>query len=396
LSEALATILKMYSSFNIYTKQILTKKHLILVIIGFLISNNIYCKDAPNIDQLELISGEIETYYVDGYLEKAEYIKRVIEDAVDFYENLLIDTFSFELFVLDRNTWKQYAEEPFPLPHIITDEKRIIMPINSYFKIQLPAGDYIYGKDYYYFSDFIAIHELGHYISRKQDARSYTKWSGEFFADFIQIAYMHEIIPRFEYNNPAAKLFSFLPLRYKSLEKYGTSGIINGLYYHVKFQELSNYIYLKHGFNFMFDYLKVYKTLNKDIDDGKYENVTVSKEMIYQNSINNIASIEPDIFIEWNRSMRQTFHSWIILFCLVFFIGFIRSTDTSYSIFTSYQLKTKRIYKPFGIATIRIWCNLKNIKSISIKIKLIRISVLRIINCILVITLILCLFLLLC
>ena len=41
----------------------------------------------------------------------------------------------------------------------------------------------------------LLIHELGHYIARKQGAKSHAKWSGEFFADFIQLAYMNKFIP---------------------------------------------------------------------------------------------------------------------------------------------------------------------------------------------------------
>jgi hypothetical protein len=375
--------------FNDLTKQALKMKPFILVFISILLSIKFYCQETSNIGQLELMSGKIETYFVEGHKEKSEYLQILIEDAVLFYENLLKDTLSIKLFVLDRKTWKQYTDEPYPIPHYVNSEKRIIMPVNSYYKLHLPAGDSIYGKEYFYFTDFLAVHELGHYIARKQGAKSHAKWSGEFFADFILVAYLHELIPGFEINNKPAKLFPFLPLKYKSLKKFGSAGYVNEVFYHSKFQELANQIYLKHGLNFMFDYLQIYKQLNKDIKAGKYENVTVTKEMIFKNSITNILSIEPDIFNEWNKSMRQTYHSWLILFGLVPLIGIIRLTNTSYSIFTHHKLKTKRIYSIFGIPTIRIWCNLKNINSTRIKVKLIRISVLRIINFFLISTLIL-------
>jgi len=96
--------------------------------------------------------------------------------------------------------------------------------------MQLPEGDSIYGKAYYYLTDFSVFHELGHYITRKQGAKSYSKWSGEFFADFILVAYMHEIIPKFEFDDKPAKFFTFLPLKYKSLEKYGSSAIVNNMF----------------------------------------------------------------------------------------------------------------------------------------------------------------------
>ena len=368
--------------------QFLGMKSIVLVMISILYSTKIYNQETSYIGNLEQMSGKIKTYFVYGYKEKAEYEQRIIEDAVDFYEKLLNDTFSFDLFVLDRKTWKQYAQLTFPNPHIITDEKSIIMPVTSYYRIQLPEGDSIYGKDYLYYSDFIVIHELGHYISRKQNARSYISWSGEFFADFTQIAYMHEIIPGFEYKNPAVKLFPFLPLKYKSLENFDKCGAIDELFYHVKFQELSTHLYSKLGFNFMFAYLQIYKQLYKDYKDGKFENITVTRELIYQTSIKNMLSIEPDIFNEWNMSMRQTYHSWVFLFGLVLLIGTIRLSNTSYSIFTNLQLKTKKINRIFGVSIIQILHNLKNIAPRSLKMRLIRISVFRIVNYFLILTLI--------
>ncbi len=269
------------------------------------------------------------------------------------------------------------------------------MPVNSYYKIQLHNDDSLYGKDHYSFTDFIAIHELGHCIARLQGARSHSKWAGEFFADFIMVAYMHEIIPGFEFGSRPAKVFSFLPLKYKGLEEFGSAGIANEMFYHPKFQELANKVFLKHGLDFMFDYLEIYKQLNKEIKEGKFENINVTEEMIFENSIENILSIEPEIFKEWDRGMRQTFHSWLSLFGLMIIIATIRLTDTSYLIFNKLKLKTNRIHKIIGIPSIRIIQNLKNITTRSLKIRLIRIGLLRIINIILVSALILILVILL-
>jgi hypothetical protein len=364
-------------------------KSCIFLFFGFLLSVALYSQSVTKFDDLEFIPGTISTYYAKGYKEKAEYLKILIEDAVSFYEDVLKDTFSFDLFILDRKNWKQYTKAPYPIAHYINDKKRMIMPVFSYYKIHLSDGDSIYGKEYYYLSDFIAIHELGHYITHKQDAKSHSKWSGEFFADFTLIAYLHEIIPGFEFDDKPADYFRFLPLKYKTLEKFGSAGILNELAYHPKFQELADQIYLKHGLSFMHNWLEMYNQLNKDIKDGKFDNITFTSEQIFQNSIKDIQSIEPDIFNEWNKSMRQTYHSWLILFGLVILIGIIGISNTSYSIFTSLELKTRRIHRIFGVPAIRIWYNLKNIKSKSIKYKLIRISVLRILNFFLVTILIL-------
>ncbi len=368
-------------------KEFIIMKASIILFFCFLISVKLYSQQTINNSGLEFIPGKIETYYVEGYKEKAEYLQTLLEDAVHFYEKKLNDTFSFELFVLDRKEWKKYTEIPYPVPHYINSEKRMIMPVSSFFKVNLPSGDSLYEKTYYYLTDFAAVHELGHYIARKQNTKSHSKWSGEFFADFILVAYMHELIPEFELDNKPSKFFQYLPLKNKSLEKYVSAGIVNEMFYHAKFQELGNQIYLKNGMEFMYRWIELYSQINTDIQSGKYENITYSNKMIFQKSIENIQSIEPEIFNEWNNSMRQTYHSWLILFSLVIIIVIIRIADTSFSIFTNFDLKTKRVHRISGVPLFRIWVNLENIKSKSIKNKLIRISILRIISFLLVLVL---------
>jgi hypothetical protein len=142
-------------------------KSSILLFIGFLLSLNICNQPVIKNGNLEFISGKINTYYSTGYREKAEYLKQLIEDAVYYYEYVLRDTFSFELYVLDRETWKGISKAPYPIPHFVNHENRMILPVISFYKIHLSDGDSIYGNNYYYLSDFIAIHELGHYITHQ-------------------------------------------------------------------------------------------------------------------------------------------------------------------------------------------------------------------------------------
>ena len=367
----------------------------IVLIIGILSTANLFSKPVSTTGELEFAPGKINTYYSQGHKEKAEYLQILIEDAVYFFEDLLQDTFSFDLYVFDRKTWKKYNEGTYPIAGYSDDEKRMIMPVFSYYRTQLPENEYVYGKGYYYLSDFIAIHELGHYITHNQDAKSHSKWSGEFFADLILISYLHEIIPVYEFDDNPAEYFTYLPLKYKRLEKFSSAGILNELAYHPKFQELADQIYLNHGLSFILKWVEMYKQLNKDIKGGKFDNISFSDEQIFQESIKDIQRIEPEIFIDWNKSMRQTYHSWLLLFYLVMLIGFIRVSDRSYSIFLDHALKTKGIHKAFGVPSIRIWNNIKNVKSGRIKYSLIRISVLRILNLILISALILYLALLL-
>ena len=355
----------------------------IKIFIGVLLSVNLFSQPVTNTSELEFAPGRINTYYSPGHKEKAEYLQILIEDAVCFYENLLQDTFSFDLYVLDRKAWKQTTTASYPVPHYIKEENRMIMPVKGLFKTNLEKGVSLYGKDCYYFSDYLAVHELGHYISNKLEARSYPKWSGEFFPDYINVAYMHEKIPGYKFEEYHTCFFTLFPLRNKSLETYGSGGLFE-LAYHTKFRELAHQIYLKHGISFMFKWIEIWQSINKDVEAGKFKNLEITKEMIFQKSIDNIQIIEPDIFNEWNKSMRHTYHPWLILLCLVILIGIIRLNNTSYSIFTSLDIPTKRIHRIIGVPVIRIWYNLRKIESRRIRFKLISISILRFFNLVLI------------
>ncbi len=364
-------------------------KSQIVLFIGFLLTVNLYSQSVPIIEELDFLPGKINTYYPDDYREKAEYLKMLIEDAVYYYEDVLQDTFSFELYVLDRKNWRESTEAPYPIPHYKNDEKKMFIPVISFYKVYLSDEDTIYGKDHYYLSDFLAIHELGHYITHKQDAKSHSKWSGEFFADYTLITYLHEIIPEYRFDDKPADLFTFLPLKYKRLKNFGKAGILNELAYHPKFMELADQIYIKLGLSFMLKWLELYRQVNKDIKNGKYEHITLTSEEVFQFSIKDIESIEPYIFSEWNKSMRQTYHPWLILSALVMLFAAIRFSDKSITLFKRLGLHTNRMESLFGIPAIRIWYNLRHIRSKQVKYKLVWISVLRILNFILLTILIL-------
>ena len=122
----------------------------IALFFGLLFPVCIYSQPVTKTDDLELIPGKIKTYYSQGHKEKAEYLQILIEDAVYFFEDLLQDTFSFDLYIFDRKTWKKYTNGTYPIAGYSNDEKRMIMPVFSYYKTQLPDNETIYGKEYYY------------------------------------------------------------------------------------------------------------------------------------------------------------------------------------------------------------------------------------------------------
>ncbi len=91
------------------SKSVINLKPLLLII-SCLLFVNIYSQETSNIDQLELIPGKIKTYCSEGFEDKGKYLQLLLEDAVQYYEEVLNDTFSFELFVLDRRSWKKFTK----------------------------------------------------------------------------------------------------------------------------------------------------------------------------------------------------------------------------------------------------------------------------------------------
>ncbi len=174
-------------------------KFLLSIILWIIIITKIWSQEIPYIDSLAHREGRIETYFTKGSESKAEYLQMLLEDAMLFYEDKLKDTFDLKLLVLDRKAWKYFASTPYPLCEYRKEPDRIILPDVNIYKIKLKHGKTLFGRSKVYFWDFIAVHELGHYISVKLNARSHTLWLSEFSADYIQVGYMAERIPEFRF-----------------------------------------------------------------------------------------------------------------------------------------------------------------------------------------------------
>ena len=351
---------------------------------------------SQNTSELQKKSGRINTFYVEGYSDKAEYLQTLLEDAANYYENILNDTFSLDLYVIDRKNWKTYSDTPYPIADCQYKKNRIIIPVFSFSKIYLTDNNTLYSKNYIYLSDFVVVRELGHYIANKEDAKSSSKWLAEFFADYILMNYLLEKVPGYQYNNTMAKIFIYLPLKYKSTFRYDKAGNFSKIFYHPKFQELAYKIHQKYGSDFIKDYIAEKSQLNKDIEVGKSNNTKVIKKEIYKHSIEYVKSItEPEIIDKWNKTMRQSFRSWIIILSLFIIIVIVRFTNSSVTVFMAHNKKLKGIEKILGITAIKIWKNLKEFETKEAKRKLVFISILRILNSILVLLLLFAIFILL-
>ncbi|MCX6328519.1 MAG: hypothetical protein NTZ85_03245 [Bacteroidia bacterium] len=319
--------------------------------------------------RLQLIPGNVETYYSKGCETKAEYLQKLVQDAVIFFQNKLADTFDVKLLVLNKSDWKLLVGGPYILTDFAKDPDRIEMGINELYKIKLEDNELLYGKKEAYYWDFISVHELGHYIGHRNNL-FVLPWMGEFFADYILIGFLSEKVPEWQFPYAVSSaLFKYLPLKYKSLEDFDRNikiDPVNYSLYEGKLVDLANKIFEKRGWSFMYEYIERYKV-----------KPAIDKTQFFQKSISDFKEMEPEIFNDWLSGMSKTYHPYLVFFILFALIGIIRFFDNSYRIFTNLGLKTKRRFRFFGVPAFSILSKLKSFENLKIKRKLKLIIALR-------------------
>ena len=275
-------------------------------------------QEIPHIEHLVQLDGYVTTYHAPGCEAKAMYLQDLLEDAVLFYEAKLEDTFDLKLLVLNREAWKYYAGTPFPLGEFSRDPYRIIMPDVNLFRFRSGPDFSLYGQNEAYFWDFVAVHELGHYIAVSQEARCYTLWLGEFFADYVQLGFMIERIPDFGYPKWFFSLWKVVPFKYKNLEACNYSEDIspaNYVAYQAKFHELAQEIFAKKGWSFFNEHLVHFQELAERV---RHEQKRYTSEEIFNYSVAYLEEADPEVFNNWKATMKKSPHYVIILIILAF------------------------------------------------------------------------------
>lgn len=348
----------------------------IVLLSGLLISFYTWAQELKKSDlaKLMLLPGKVNTYYSKDCETKAIYLQELVQDAVQFFEIKLKDTFDIKLLVLNKSDWKIFVGGPYILPNLSNNPYRIETGVNELFKIKFLDDKTLYGKKEAFFWDFITVHELGHYISQRNKLKT-IRWGSEFFADYIMIGFMMERLPNWQFQLYGSTFFKYLPLKHKSIEdfenKYSRIDPVNYSLYQAKFEELAYMIFKKRGWGFMFEYIS--KTQNTDTKNIDLNNKTLLLEL----SLNRFQKIEPEIFDKWNQGMRQTYHSYLVIFILIIIILSIRIFDNSYAILIKRGLKTQKRSRIFGVPTLSIVRNLKSFEEAKIKKKLKLITRLR-------------------
>ena len=309
-----------------------------------------------DLDRLLSLPGIVETYYSEGCESKARYLQELVQDAVIFYQNKLQDTFDLKLLVLNKKDWKSLVGGPYILYGFSRDPDRIEMGVHNLFKIKLPDNETLYGKNEAFLWDFVAVHELGHYISSHKKVKG-IRWTSEFFADYIMIGFLLEKIPDWKLPSSISTIYKYLPFKHKSLEDFGKyysrMDPLNTSIYHAKFEQLAVKIFIESGWDFLYEYIDRFtKEINPPPDRNHLVEYTVAE----------FQKMEPEIFNEWIAEMRKTYHPLIIIIFLLAIIVAIKSLDNSYRILTNTGLKTRKSYKILGVPTLLILSQLKHIE----------------------------------
>jgi hypothetical protein len=288
-------------------------KFLLSIFLWIIIIKTIRGQEIPYIEHLSHREGKVETYYTKGSESKAEYLQMLLEDAVLFYENKLKDTFDLKLLVLDRKAWKYFTGAPYPLCEYRRNPHRIIMPDVNIYRIKLQSGRTLFNRSNVYFWDLIAVHELGHYISVKSNARCHPLWLSEFFSDYIQVGYMAERIPEFRFPRWWFCLWKVLPFKYKTIEDLRFDKYINPAnysFYQAKFFELASLIFEKRNYSFIHDHINTFRNINEYY--SKKEVIKPDRKQIVDYSIAYIKNTEPELFNAWYNTMRKSIHYYLI------------------------------------------------------------------------------------
>jgi hypothetical protein len=330
-------------------------KFILSLLLCLITITTIYSQEIPHIEYLSHREGRVETYYTEGSELKAEYLQMLLEDAIQFYENKLKDTFDLTLLVLNREAWKYFAEPPYPLCEYRRDPNRIIMPDVSIYKIKLQPGKTLFGRSKVYFWDLIAVHELGHYIAVESNARSHPIWLSEFFADYIQVGYMAERIPEFRFPKWWFFLWKVLPFKYKTLEDLRFDKYINPAnyaFYQAKFYELACGIFEKRDYLFINDHINTFRNINETY--SKKDLVKPDRKQILDYSIEYIKNTEPELFNAWYITMRKSLHYYLIAAGLIVLVVLMKIINKLYTP-PKYLALASKILMYFSLVFLFFW-----------------------------------------
>jgi hypothetical protein len=222
-------------------------------------------------ENLVVLNENPNTLYSAGFDVRAKTVQKLINDCVNFYENIFPENkFRVHLYLLNRADWeKQHFEQPYGMPFydpdydilLIAAEKNALAKLTGLKDIPETPDSVLTGLDYQ------PLHELGHYFFFTLNKINKEKWFNEFLATYFLICFIKgkNIAPELE-----KELQANYPVTYKTLEDfqklYGNVGPSNYHWYQCKFAQLGFRLYPHFKTNLIKTVIENYSPSGKNLD----------------------------------------------------------------------------------------------------------------------------------
>ncbi len=185
--------------------------------ISFLLMVIVFLPARAQYEKLNTLPGHsANIYFSSGSQQRAQYIARLVDSAMNFYSNQLKLKPEVDLLVLSVADWPLYTSMPvIGMPHYDnTNSKKLVVAAedNAFWKSFIPPLDKIDPsmagaiKATYSlpdgsvsmesFFDLLALHELAHAFHMQAGINMQRKWMGELFVNMMLHSFVAEKMPQ--------------------------------------------------------------------------------------------------------------------------------------------------------------------------------------------------------
>ena len=160
---------------------------------------------------LREISGQIHTYYSEGFEDRARDLQHTLQAEVAFFHQMLQVDVSTQLAVLNRDHWGETSGTlPYGILYVSENPAIVFLPaesggpVSDDFRKLRPPGTNPWWIEEAGLSfnqaagrmvDLIAFHEIGHVVHRALEVGDSNSWFKEFFATYLSYCFLRQERP---------------------------------------------------------------------------------------------------------------------------------------------------------------------------------------------------------
>lgn len=222
---------------------------------------------------LNVLSGNVPTFYSKGYEDQARGLQRVLRKATNFFSDSLGVNAQLHLALLDSTDWKVYSKYyPYgalwvsdDIPVAFVPATRDVPLAHDYLTLKpkneelnwISEGEKSFEDAAARMIDLIAFHEVGHTYHSALDIGHPSRWFNEFMATYLAYAFLRSDQPQL------AEIWNgMLQLKAKSTRPSHTTledfedmyfgvGIENYNWYQAQFQTMAHDVFDDLGLRFI-------------------------------------------------------------------------------------------------------------------------------------------------